>query len=203
MQIQGNKIFVFVDEFNGRFLVPLKQEHLFRLMLWRNKQMRILRQNTKLKKSDQLPWFKRMQKDKKQSLFGIAEINNRGIPVFIGYCGLTNIDNIKKTGEVSFLVNLARAQRHKLYREDFLAVLHMLCKYGFSILGLNRIYAETFIFRRHHISILEDFGFKLGERLRKRKLFKGKYHDSLIHAIEKKSRNSMEGNKCFGAKKKF
>lgn len=165
-------------QYNNRSLVPLKREHIFKLKQWRNAQMNTLRQSELLTDSDQEKWYSSLERDKTQSLFALMVDNQ-----FVGYCGLTYIDHKNKRAEVSFLVETNRSKQKQIYREDFLTVLYMLCKYGFEELNLNKLFTETFDFRREHIKILEDFGlFKEGE-LREDCFCRGKYFNSFIHSI--------------------
>ena len=157
---------------------------------WRNKQMDVLRQTKPLADSDQKKWWICLKKDKNQSLFAIGINSEKGIE-FVGYCGLTNIDYSNKRAEISFLTAPERADNKKIYREDFLSALNWLCRYGFKELKLNKIFTETFDFRKDHIKIIEEFGFKKEATFRKQYFKEGKFCDSVIHSI------FAEGNKKY------
>jgi RimJ/RimL family protein N-acetyltransferase len=159
----------------------IKIEYLPFLKKWRNEQIDILRQTKILTQKDQLEWFKKIKKNKDQKLFAILD-NKK----FIGYCGLVYIDFRHKRAELSFLVDTNRADSKNIYRNDFLAVLNMLCDYGFKKLDLNKIFVETISYRKNHIEILEEFGFKEEAVLKKQYFKKGKFCDSIIHSIFKK-----------------
>ncbi len=172
-----------VCNFNGRYLSPVSQGHLSKLKGWRNSQMDILRQWKFLTDYNQEKWFQQISEDDTQIILEImvpAEENNMQ---FIGYCGIVGMDFINRRGEISFLVDPVRAQDKKLYREDFLSTLYMLCQYGFEELNSHKLFTETFAFRLYHIKILEEFGFHLDGTLREHQFIKGQYHDSLIHSI--------------------
>ncbi len=160
----------------------IKKEHLPFLKEWRNEQRDILRQTKILTDKDQAVWFKKIKKDKNQRLFAIFDDKK-----FIGYCGLVYVDFRHKRAEISFLDNTNRAKKGDLYKQDFLAVLDMLCRYGFKNLGLNKLFVETISFRKGHMEILEEFGFKKEAVLKKQYFKKGKFYDSLIHSIFKKN----------------
>lgn len=156
----------------------IKKEYLFIIKDWRNQQRDILRQVKLLTDSDQKKWFAKIQKDTHQKLFSIV---NSG--VLVGYCGLTNIDASNKRAEISFLVNPKIAKDKNAYAGYFLVALRHLAKYGFSILKLNKIFTETFDFRKEHTKILESFGFKKEAILKKHYFKRGKWHDVMVHAI--------------------
>lgn len=189
----------FFYKFNNRYLCPLKKEHLSKLKEWRNAQMKVLRQHKPLTDSHQKKWFAGLKKDKNQALFALMT----GIPPklnFSGYCGITNIDYRNKIGEISFLVNPKRVSQKETYKKDFLAVLNMLCKYSFEELGLNKVFTETFDFRKYHSEILEDFGFCKEGELREQYFDKDKYFNSLIHSVLLSEWKSLK--KCNGKIKK-
>ena len=80
----------------------LKLSDAEKIRVWRNKQLKVLRQNKIIKKKDQFKYFKNyiLTKNPKTDLFAI-ELNYK----LIGYGGLVNISKDFKTAEVSFLVN--------------------------------------------------------------------------------------------------
>lgn len=164
----------------------IKKEYLPFLKDWRNRQRDILRQVKLLTDSDQKKWFKKIQTDKNQKLFGILE-NGK----FIGYCGLTPINHDNKRAEISFLVNPIIARQAKHYEAVFLVVLEHLKKYGFKTLKLHKIFAETVQFRKHHMKILEKSSL-VKEAVLKEHYFKhGKFQDTIVHSIFTRS-NSVK-----------
>jgi len=175
-EIEGNILL----EYKNRVLRPLERKNLKKLMDFRNQQMDILRQNRPLNENDQEKWFEKISKDKTQIMF---EILLKDDDDFIGCCGLTYIDYDNHRAELSFIVDPVRARDDKLYKEDFIAVLKMLCKYGFEEINLNKIFTETYEFRKKHIKILESFGLKYEGKMREHVFVNGKYHDSLLHSI--------------------
>lgn len=171
---------------NNRYLCPMKKEYLPLLKQWRNTQMKVLRQTRPLTDSDQKRWFNAMRHDADQAIFAILEAGETGALNFIGYCGITNIDRVNRRGELSFLVNPSRTRNKKVYKEDFLSSLCMLCQCGFEKLNLHKLYAETYIFRRYHIKILECFGLRREGVLREHKLVAGRWRGSIVHSILEK-----------------
>lgn len=188
-------------EFNGRYLCPLEKEFLPKLKEWRNLQIKILRQFKPLTDYDQEKWFEKLSDDENQVLFGIVTFNEKnGRKVLVGYCGITNIDFKNRRGEIAFLVSPDRVNDEEMYREDFLSTLYMLCKYGFEELNLNKLFTETFSFRKKHMEILEESGFKSNGILRSHHFTNGQYCDSVIHSLlvsewkqkQKKIENELE-----------
>jgi len=174
-----------IFEFNGRCFFSLERRHLEKLKEWRNVQMDILRQGKPLTDYNQEKWFQEVSEAVNQVVFSIVIFDKDDNEKFIGYCGLVSIDHINKRAEISFLVDPGRASKKEIYQEDFTAALRVLCKYGFNRLNLNKIFTETFEFRKYHIKILEKFGFRKDGVLREHQYVNGKYCDSIIHSILK------------------
>jgi len=169
-------------KYNKRYLCPLEKEDLLKLKEWRNAQMKVFRQFTPLTDFHQEKWYAHLKEDKSQVLFALLADDSKKLK-FIGYCGITNIDFRNKRGEISFLVDPKRASKKAIYNKDFLSVLNMLCRYGFEELNLNKIFTETFEFRKEHIKILRDFGFRKEGELREQYFGNGKYFNSVLHSI--------------------
>lgn len=161
----------------------MEKEYLSRIKDWRNAQIEVLRQTKLLTDHDQEEWFRRISHDDRQVVFAIKESDTRNDPLLIGYCGITNIDFQESKGEISFLMDDKRAKNDKLYREDFLSVLYMLCLDGFERFKLDKLYTETYIFRVYHIAILEKFGLQKNGILKDRKIINERHWDSVIHFI--------------------
>lgn len=172
-----------IYERNNRCLGPMKKEHLPFLKQWRNEQMDILRQQQPLTDRDQEEWFQKIQSDLSQVIFSLMISDEQNAHKFIGYCGITNIDQVNRRGEISFIVEPARAKNEKLYREDLLSTFYMLGCHGFKNLNLHKLYTETYVFRKCHIQLLEEFGLRRGGILRDHKFVKGRYWDSIIHSM--------------------
>ena len=184
----------FSYNYNNRFLGPLEEKHLPFLKEWRNAQMDILRQYVLLTDSHQKRWYSHLKEDKNQSLFSLIFSTPKKMEL-IGYCGITNMDFKNRRGEISFLVNPLRSKQGKIYKDDFEAVLKMLCKYGFEKLNLNKIFTETVEFRKEHIRIIENFGFKKEGNLREQYFRDGKYFNSLMHSILLSEWNTLKDKK--------
>jgi RimJ/RimL family protein N-acetyltransferase len=173
----------FFYQFDNRYLFPLEKKFLPKLKEWRNAQARVLRQFKPLTDFHQKRWYSHLKEDKNQVLFAIMAGNSLKKLDFIGYSGIVNIDYKNRRGELSFLVNPARVKKREVYKKDFFANLNMLCRYGFDEINLNKLYSETFEFRKDHIKMLKEFGFHTDGILRHHHFTGGKYYNSFIQSI--------------------
>ncbi len=172
---------------DDRCLIQLKKNHIEKIRLWRNAQITVLRQKKSVLPEEQKRWYANMLMDKNQVLFALLKIAPSGrAPLLIGYCGLVHINWIKKRGEISFIVNPFRAERHNLYKQDFLSGLWLLSKYAFEKQRLKEIFTETYSFRKRHIRILEEFGMKYKRKAIKSYYCNSKYYDSYFHKLNSK-----------------
>jgi hypothetical protein len=167
-------------------LVPLKDEDMESIRVWRNQQMSILRQNKKITKKEQISYYKESidptfnQKNPKLILFSYLKND-----VLIGYGGFVHIDwNLKKT-EISFLAKTSRNKIKKTYVEDFNVFLKLIVSLGFKEIGFDKLVTETYSIRSTTIRILEENGFQLERLLHKHIFINNKYHDSLLHGYIK------------------
>jgi RimJ/RimL family protein N-acetyltransferase len=84
---------------------------------------------------------------------------------------------------VSFLVDPVRAADAEVYRRDMAAFLGFLADWSFGVLDLNRLFAETYVFRDFHISLLEEAGYRPEGRLREHVMTPDGLGDSVVHAL--------------------
>jgi len=167
-------------------LVSIRQKDMKKIRQWRNAQMSILRQSVKLLPGEQELYFKNVikpsftNKETKQLLFSIIKNSQ-----LIGYGGLVNISWKNKRAEMSFLLDDQRAKNKILYKEDIINFIYLIKKVIFEEMKFNRMYTETFAFRKFHISILEENGYMKEGILRNHLLESGKFYDSIIHGMIK------------------
>lgn len=170
------------EDDEGYALVPLRQEDMESIRVWRNDQIDILRQQTPILPEQQQAYFNDVvaplfqMEHPQQILFSYLLEGN-----CIGYGGLTYLDWTAKRGEISFLVDTLRSADADCYNRDFRRFLEMMKMISFDVLHLHRIFAETFSFRPHHATILEDAGFQLEGKMREHVFKKGEWVDSYIH----------------------
>ena len=141
---------------------------------WRNEQINILRQIKPISQIEQQEYFSNIHNDNRQILFAIEDAK------LIGYCGLVNLNYIYSTAEISFI---AETEMDKIrYKDLFMYTLNYLADYAFNTLNLNKVWTETYEFRTHHVSILEQFGMVKEGVLREHAFINGRKYDSIIHS---------------------
>jgi len=165
-------------------LRKIAAEDMEKIRVARNAQMDVLRQNQEITPEQQQKYFEEIIKPSftknnpellLYSLFKDQE--------WIGYGGLVHISWEHKRAEVSFLVTTDRANHPETYAQDFSRFLNLLAHIAFHDLNFNRLFTETFDFRKEHLDILQGFGFKPEGILKEHVLIGNHYHDSLIHGL--------------------
>ncbi len=166
-------------------IVPIRYEDRYKIMGWRNEQIYHLRQSVKLTKKTQDIYFDNVlskhfnEKNPQQILFTYLEEEK-----CIGYGGFVNINWIDKRAELSFLIDTSlkgNFQRYSYYFSNFINLIKIA---GFEEIGFNRIFTETYSFRKNHIKILERNNF-IYEGMMKEHIFMiedNKFYDSILHA---------------------
>lgn len=137
----------------------IKFNDIEKIRIWRNKQIKFLRQKKTLNKIDQKFYFmndvkKQLNKKKPNFILFAFRKNN----ILIGYGGFTNINWIKKEAELSFLLNNNLAKKVNRYNKDFKIFILISKKFAKKI-SLNRLISFTFVSRKNHIRIMENCGF--------------------------------------------
>lgn len=172
------------EDAEGYSLVPLREEDMESIRVWRNAQIDILRQQKPITSEEQKKYFQEVI----QPTFGMEKPPQILFSYFfgkllIGYGGLTHIDWISRRSEISFLLDPPRNFYPKKFQEDFRHFLAMILKISFKELDLHRLYTETYAFRSDIMLPLEEAGFRLEGRMREHVFKRGGYVDSLIHGI--------------------
>jgi RimJ/RimL family protein N-acetyltransferase len=173
----------FKDEW-GYQLVPIRQEDIENIRLWRNAQMEVLRQKVILTSEAQKHYFQRsvwptfQQTHPNQILFSFL-LDEK----CIGYGGLTYLDWENSRAEVSFLVDPIRAQDSHIYPQDFSHFLNLLCQVTFEELHLHRLLSETFAFRHSTLAVFKQHGFKQEGVLREHIYKQEQWYDSILLAL--------------------
>ena len=163
-------------------LVSIKPEHIESIRVWRNAQMRILRQKEPITIDEQYYYFHnnvfplKSASNPTQILFAIYKSG-----LFIGYGGLVHISWPDLRSEMSFLLDPDIIETTDAYADIFREFLQILKFISFDLLGLHRIFAETYSFRNHHILTLESAGFAYEGLLRDHVIINNEYVDSLFH----------------------
>lgn len=171
---------------NGYSVQPLSEHDMLLIKEWRNAQMDVLRQNQVLTDEDQMRYYRQgvvpsyTDNETKIILFSFLQDEQ-----LIGYGGLTNIDWAAKRAEISFLIDPTRTLHPAQYKQDFLQFLALMRTIAFCELQFNRLFTETYDIRPLHISILEQFGFRLEGRMKQHVYIRGEFVDSLLHGYLK------------------
>lgn len=168
----------------GYKLIPLREQDIEQIRIWRNAQIDILRQKTAISHEQQARYYEGVirptftEDNPKQVLFSFL-LNE----TCIGYGGLTHLDWEARHAEVSFLVDPLYVQDDALYHQTFAHYLALLSRIAFLDLRFHRLFAETYAFRKEHIATLEAAGFQWEGRLRDHIFKRGQWEDSLIHGL--------------------
>ena len=139
-------------------LRPILESDLQKLYDWRNDPyiMARTRQQEKLEWSNHLEWFKNLNpsKDVMRVIEAVDEYKTPVKP--IGACGITNIDWISRSGELSIYIG------EKEYRGCAVGILVMqeLKRICFDSLNLRRFWAEVYGFNTPMMRLMEKTGFR-------------------------------------------
>jgi RimJ/RimL family protein N-acetyltransferase len=178
------------EDCDGYRLVPIREEDMESIRLWRNAQIDVLRQKKEISPKAQQQYFQEIifplykEPQPSQLLFSFFFHDT-----CIGYGGLTQVDWDAGRAEVAFLLDPIRVENQKMYSPDFFHFLSLLSQIAFQELHFHRLFTETFSFRRSHLAILEKFGFVLEGRLREHVYKHNQWHDSLLHGLLKREWN--------------
>lgn len=168
-------------------LVPIREQDILKIKNWRNAQIDVLRQKELLTTEQQMKYFKEvikpsfLEKKPEQILFSYLYKKR-----CIGYGGFVHISWSKKIMEISFLVDNKRAKKRKTYEKDMTTFFDSIKKIAFFELNFSKMVAETYSFRKFHITLMERAGFKLKKVIKNRGCVNGKHFDSLIHELSSK-----------------
>jgi RimJ/RimL family protein N-acetyltransferase len=170
--------------FGDYSLVTVQPEDIEDIRKWRNEQMDVLRQSAPIGSGQQVEYFSKaiwpsMDLPQPENILFTFFFEGRRI----GYGGLVHISWPDKRAEMSFLLAPEYTQSDDIYKKHFLAYIHLVLGVAFEELGFHRVFVETYSFRKAHISILEEGGFKPEGVMKDHVFVNGKFFDSLIHGI--------------------
>lgn len=139
-----------IDFVEGVRLGTLERKHIPQLRAWRNDYgtWRSCRQNDLLNEVEHEAWFLKQANDPSISMYSIIQCGE-----IRGVCGFTSIDLLNRRAEFSLYID------HELKCDDVgFSALKTLISHGFSNLGLNHIFGESF--DQDRTERLERAGFK-------------------------------------------
>ena len=156
---------------------------LWPLLRWRNnpnfrKHYREYRELTLIQQQE---WFQQMLKDPHMLMFSIVDnISCEGAEILIGCGGLTYINFVFRTAEISLYIGAK-----DLYLDDKFApdAWRTLMRYGFEELGMNKLWVEAYEFDEKRIALCHRFNFHQDGKLRQNAFKNGVYWDSLIFSM--------------------
>ena len=162
-------------------LVPLSEEYLELLRRWRNTDVirKCFLNQAIISSEQQKGWFEKYTSMENDLMFIIEEAGDTNIPV--GAAALYNIDNKKHEAEFGRLMIGESSARGKGL--GLMATLS-LCRFGFNILRLDRIYLEVFSDNIPAVNIYKKTGFLTCRELfkdNKKLLLMEIYHERLIN----------------------
>jgi len=153
-----------------------------KIRIWRNNQINILRQKKKITKVQQIKYFKLQyfpnlnKKKPNQLLYTLIDNGDA-----VGYGGIVYIDWKAKEGEVSFVLDPKKNYHKKKYFNFFIKEIKKIAK---SSLFLKEIITETYSFRRAHIKLITENGFREVRRTKNTVKVKKIYYDSIFHQVK-------------------
>jgi diamine N-acetyltransferase len=157
---------------------PIEKGDLSQLQEWRNSDWLrpYVREYRLLSMWHQEKWFEYINESDDVEMFGIE----RGMPFddFVGVCGLTNINWVNRTAEISIYV--AKKYQGKGIAGD---ALELLRQKALDEFGLNRLYAEIYAFNTVSIKLFESAGYTLEGRMKQHVWKNGGFHDALIYGL--------------------
>lgn len=174
---------------SGQFveLRAIDEGHLWTLLRWRNNPnlRKYYREYRELSGSQQYEWFQQMLKDPYTLMFSIFETGRAGDDLLIGVCGLTYINWVFRTAEISLYIGKDDLYLDNQYAPD---AWRTLMRYGFGELGMNKLWVEAYEFDEKRIALCHKFKFHQDGRLRQNVYKEGAYWDSLIFSLLRSER---------------
>ena len=161
---------------------PVMPDDIESIRLWRNAQLEFLRQTEPLSVEQQQRYYEHTvwpsmplaQPD--HILMGYLEHGQ-----LIGYGGLVHIHWPHQRAEVSLLLDPARKTALSNYPQDIKIFFRLIQQLAFSVIGLNRLYTETYAIRSDVIAVYPEVNFQLEGVLREHVIIEGQGIDALIH----------------------
>jgi len=168
---------------NGAYsIIPVQDEHIVSIRLWRNAQMAVLRQLSVINSLQQQSYFEtkvwtEMDTLQPSNILMTYLLNEE----LIGYGGLVHISWEHLRAEVSFLAEPNRAKNAAIYAGDQINFLLLMKMLAFDKLGFHRLFTETYAIRQQHMVNLEAAGFIREGVMQAHVRINNRPVDSIIH----------------------
>jgi RimJ/RimL family protein N-acetyltransferase len=152
---------------------------------WRNdpENRKYFREWRELNFQHQMDWFNNhVMSDASPIMFAIVS-KDEGL--LLGCCGLTYIDWVHRSSEVSIYLG-------KGYLDDVVApeALDLMVNYAFNDLGLHRLFIRVYDYDEKRHVLARNAGFALEGRLRDSHFCMGGYHDECVYGYIAGKRNA-------------
>ena len=167
---------------DGLLIRPIHSDDSEKIRNWRNDQREVLRQRHLLTQREQEVYFDEVvkasitAKHPDQILVSVEDQNN-----LVAYGGLVHISWEDQRAEISFLTNGMLGD--SLYERYFSIFINYIISIAKNDLRLHKIYTETYSFRHHHISILENNGLRKEGKLTDHIRLEDRFYDSILHGV--------------------
>ncbi|MCK5707864.1 MAG: GNAT family N-acetyltransferase [Candidatus Aureabacteria bacterium] len=162
-------------------LCAVEREDLKELLDWRNRPdfRQYFREYRELNISQQEVWFtNKVMNDPNTLMFAIRDSQNKQL---LGCCGLVYINWISRHADLSLYVGFENAYiDDKGLAEE---ACHLLIKYAFYELGLNKIWTEIYDFDTKKQNLYKKLDFHQDAILREHYFYKEQWHDSFILSL--------------------
>jgi len=156
-------------------LKPIERAYLSLLRYWRNDPEIMIRtrQWRELEYNEHKWWFDNL--DPNKNLMRLIHHDSEPI----GVCGLTNIDWINRSAEVSIYIGKKTARRKGVSTW----CINELKRIAFETMNLHRLYAEIYSFNTSSMCSFRKCGFVLDGVIIDTVFRNGSYHDSSIFSL--------------------
>lgn len=168
------------DDFHLR---PLRWNDRLDIRQWRNAQIPILRQRSKLTVKQQDEYFDQIVANEMrtecppQVLLGLDFSGE-----LVAYGGLVHINWLDRHAEMSFLTDpkYCNINDHRRLLTIFVKLISQL---ALNELGLHRLFTETYSSRVEHMEMLESMGFRKEGVLVDHVIINGEFVNSIMHGL--------------------
>ena len=169
-------------------LRALEYNDLAQLQIWRNNERmrRYYREYRELSLGDQEAWYKAICCDNRNfCMFGITALHTGEAPPvasgrLLGVCGLTNINWVIRSAEISFYIGHDDLYVDATFAPD---AVRTLCRYAFRTQNMHKVSAEIYHFDTSKKTLFEKMSMHLDGVLRDNAFEDGEYHQSLIYSL--------------------
>ena len=161
-------------------LRAIEEGDLVELLRWRNdpRMRRFFRESRELSSSHQHAWFEDVSR--RGSTVRMHAIFDLESLALLGACGLCYLDWVSRSADLSIYIGADNVYIDEVFAPD---AARVLIDYGFSVLGLHRLWAEVYDYDERKKSLFADLGFQVDGRLREHHWDGTGWHDSLIFGL--------------------